>query len=52
MKQKQSKSRKLKKCYFCGKPATRKGRIVEDPQDEIGMVVPICEECYEKFYEE
>ena len=37
-------------CDFCGKPATRKGRIKESPKDEFGVLVPLCERCYRELY--
>ena len=40
-----------KKCYFCGKPATKRGRITESPKDKLGILVPLCEKCWLKIYE-
>ena len=37
------------KCYFCGKyqKDNLEIRITEDPDDNVGYIVPVCEECYE-----
>lgn len=32
------------KCYFCEKPATGRIRVIEDPDGEHGVPVPVCEE--------
>jgi len=47
-----SKKQKTKKCYLCGKPATKQGRVIESSKDEFGISVPLCEKCWFEIYEE
>lgn len=50
MEKKEKNVNKNVKCYFCGKECSgeKRVRVIEDADDELGVLVPVCDDCYDK----